>query len=385
MLTYDEGVARSLERTLIDMIRSGKLGRRPGGLVEKFEEEFARYHDSRFGVATTSATMGLFLSYLAFGIGPGDKVVVPAYTFIATASSAILLRAKPVFVDVDLATLNMDVEHLAQVLEEDKGEGIRAVVPVHFAGTPAEMDAIRSLASKYNIGVIEDAAQAHGAIYKGRKVGSIGDAAVFSFQSSKLMSAGEGGIVLTNDEKLYDKIWALHNVGRRRGGAWYEHELVGWNMRMTELQAAVLLHQLNVLEKALTVLRRNASILHDLLEDVKGLQPIKPPSHVASSYYLFPIRLTDEVLSKVSKWKFVENARKYGVELSPGYDKPLYKQKAFQVAYWGLSEKYDGLELKNSETACREVVWLHYRSLLIDEDGIHELARNLRKAIADLP
>ncbi|MEM0024836.1 MAG: aminotransferase class I/II-fold pyridoxal phosphate-dependent enzyme, partial [Thermofilaceae archaeon] len=167
------------EAYLLPAYRSGRWGTR-SPLVEEFEREFARYHDAKHGVAVTSGTAGLMLAYLAVGVRPGDKVAVPAYTFIATASAAVIWRAVPVFVDVDPVTLNMDPGDLERVVERHKD--VRLIVPVHFAGIPAEMDEILKIAREHGAAVVEDAAQAHGSAYRGRKVGAIGDAGAFSFQ-----------------------------------------------------------------------------------------------------------------------------------------------------------------------------------------------------------
>ncbi|MEM4875246.1 MAG: DegT/DnrJ/EryC1/StrS family aminotransferase, partial [Thermofilaceae archaeon] len=364
--------------------RSGRWGTR-SPLVEEFEREFARYHDAKHGVAVTSGTAGLMLAYLAVGVRPGDKVAVPAYTFIATASAAVIWRAVPVFVDVDPVTLNMDPGDLERVVERHKD--VRLIVPVHFAGIPAEMDEILKIAREHGAAVVEDAAQAHGSAYRGRKVGAIGDAGAFSFQLSKLMAAGEGGIVLTNRDDLHELIWSLHHVGRRAGGKWYEHPRMGWNFRMTEFQAAVLLGQLKRLDRMLETLRRNWRIVAEGLERVDGIEVLEPPKHVDWNFYFTYIKVSEAARRGVElKLKFVEAARRRGVNLSEGYVEPLYKQPALRDPYWGLpSELYDGLYLRNAEEACASVAWLpHYELLTEDEARLERVVKAVEGAAREV-
>ena len=184
--------------------------------------------------------MGLSVALKAIGVGPGDEVLVPPYTFIATASAALMIGAIPVFVDVDPETLLID----PALIDAAVTPRTKAIVPVHHGGSPADMDGVMAAARRHGLRVVEDAAQAHGAAWRGRPVGAIGDIGVFSFQSSKPVNAGEGGMMTTDDDELDELLWSYRNVGRRRGGEWYEHVRLGWNLRMTEFQAAVLLGQL---------------------------------------------------------------------------------------------------------------------------------------------
>ncbi len=372
------------EAYLLLAYRSGRWGTR-SPLVEEFEREFARYHDAKHGVAVTSGTAGLMLAYLALGLRPGDKVAVPAYTFIATASAAVIWRAVPVFVDVDPVTLNMDPADLERVMEKHKD--VRLVVPVHFAGIPAEMDEILKIARDHGAAVVEDAAQAHGSAYRGRRVGAIGDAGAFSFQLSKLMAAGEGGIVLTNREDVYEAVWSLHHVGRSPRGAWYEHPRMGWNFRMTEFQAAVLLGQLRRLDAALALLRRNWRVVAEGLERVEGVEVLEPPKHVEWNCYFTYVKVPEAARRGAQlKLKLVEAVRRRGVSLVEGYAVPLYRQPALRDPYWGLpAELYEGLHLKNAEEACASVAWLpHYELLTEDEARLERIVRAVREAAAEV-
>lgn len=355
------------ENNLLDSFRSGKWGRYPGGLVEEFERRFAEYHEAKYAVAVTSGTVGLFLSYLAAGLNEGDYFVVPAYTFIATATAGVLLRAIPVFADIDPNTLNMSVDSLKAILESDKDSRIKLVVPVHFSGIPAELDDIVRLSRAHGASVVEDAAQAHGAVYRGRRVGAIGDLGAFSFQSSKNMTAGEGGVVLTNDYELYVKVWSYHNAGREIGGEWYMHTRIGWNFRMTELQAAILLSQLGRYDEEFRVRERNAKLLTDLLSGLEDFTPVKPPDYVRSSNHLYPIWISQRLVAKYDKLRIVKELRDRGAVVSEGYPMPIYRQPAFREAYWRLPD-YSRLNLPVSEDACRRVIWVPQHALLSEEE-----------------
>ena len=220
------------EQALIRALRSGKWGRTAGDEVAKFEEQYAQYHQAKQGIAVVNGTVALRISMLAAGIQAGDEVIVPPYTFLATASAVIEANATPVFADLELETFNID----PRAVEAAVTPRTRAIMPVHLAGLSVNMDAIMEIARRHDLVVIEDACHAHGAEYKGRRLGSIGHLGVFSFQSSKNLTSGEGGIILTNDDALAARCRTIHNCGRLAGGAWYEHHAIGGNYRLSEFQ-----------------------------------------------------------------------------------------------------------------------------------------------------
>ncbi|HUQ77519.1 MAG TPA: DegT/DnrJ/EryC1/StrS family aminotransferase [Patescibacteria group bacterium] len=312
------------EELLLTALRSGVWGSIDGTFVKDFEGEFAALHDARHGVATVNATMGLSVALKAVGIEPGDEVLVPPYTFIATASAALMLGAIPVFVDVDPETLLID----PSLIEAAITPRTRAIVPVHHGGSPADMDGVMAAARRHGLRVVEDAAQAHGAAWRGRPVGAIGDVGVFSFQSSKPVNAGEGGIMLTDDDEIDELLWSYRNVGRRRGGEWYEHVRLGWNLRMTEFQAAVLIGQLRRMPEQQARRTAAAAYLHAELARIPGVVPLRVPDGVtAHSWYTYHWRWLGEAEGGLTKREFARALQAEGVPTFGGYV-PLNRNEA---------------------------------------------------------
>jgi len=242
---------RTEERALLSVLRSGKWWY--GDWVRRFERDFASFQGVNHAVTTTSGTAALEIALAVLGVGPGDEVIVPAYTFVATASAALRVRARVVFADVVPQTLDMDPADLARKITRRT----RAIIPVHIAGNICDMDRINSIARRRRIPVVEDACHAWGSKWKGRGAGGLGACGAFSFQVSKNITAGEGGMMVTNSAALAERLQAFTHVGRRLGRAWYAHFTRATNARMTEFQAAVLCCQLARL-KAQT-LRRQAN------------------------------------------------------------------------------------------------------------------------------
>ena len=232
------------EKRLLRTLHSGKWGRLNGPEVAEFEQRFATMHGCQHGIGVVNGTVSLRIGLMAAGIQADDEVIVPPYTFLSTASAVVEANAIPVFADVDLETFNLD----PKAVEAAITPRTRAIIVVHFAGQPADMDAIMAIARKRKLFVIEDAAHAHGAIYKKRAAGSIGHLGSFSFQSSKNLTSGEGGIITTNDQKLAEACRSIHSCGRIPGGLWYEHHVMSGNYRLGEFQGAILNCQLARLE-----------------------------------------------------------------------------------------------------------------------------------------
>lgn len=324
------------EEVLLRALRSGVWGSIDGTLVKQLEVEFAGLQAARHGVAVVNATMGLVVALKAIGIGPGDEVLVPPYTFIATASAALMLGAIPIFVDVDQETLLIDPALIDQAVTPRA----KAIIPVHHGGSPADMDGVMAAAERHGLRVIEDAAQAHGAAWRGRPVGAIGDVGVFSFQSSKPITAGEGGMMLTNDDQLDELLWSYRNVGRRRGGEWYEHVRIGWNLRMSEFQGAVLLAQMKRMPAQQKRRAAAAAYLTERLEQIAGVVAVRVPEGVtAHSWYAYNWRWLGAAEGGLHKMRFAEALRAEGVPVFHGYV-PLNRNQALrdEVARLGGAE-----------------------------------------------
>jgi dTDP-4-amino-4,6-dideoxygalactose transaminase len=351
---------REEEELLLEALRSGVWGSIDGTFVKRFEEEFAAVHDARHGVATVNATMGLSVALKAVGVVPGDEVLVPPYTFIATASAALMLGAVPVFVDVDPETLLIDPASIDALV----GPRTKAIVPVHHGGSPADMDGIMAAAGRHGLRVVEDAAQAHGAAWRGRPVGAIGDVGVFSFQSSKPVNAGEGGMMLTDDDELDELLWSYRNVGRRRGGEWYEHVRLGWNLRMSEFQAAVLIGQLRRMPEQQARRTTAAAYLDAALSAIPGVVPVKVPDGVtAHSWYTYHWRWLGEAEGGLPKSEFAAALRAEGIPVFGGYV-PLNRNQAVIDEIRGLGGREPG-DCPNAERAAADEVMVFALPILM--------------------
>lgn len=366
-----------------EVARSGAWGNPDcSGLVEKFEKEFAAYCGTRYAVTCANGSVSLRLALMAAGVRPGDEVIVPPYTFIATASVVIECNCVPVFVDIDPDTYNIDPIKI----EEAITPRTKAIIPVHFAGLACDMDRIMTIAAKHNLYVIEDAAHAHGGTYRGKKLGSIGHAGSFSFQSSKNLNSGEGGIVVTNDEKLYDKINSLRNVGRVTGGMWYEHHFLGCNYRITQFQAALLSSQMKRLDAQTETRDANGRYLTELLRNVKGVTPMQHPAAVTRhTFHLYMFRYDPTAFNGMPKREFVAKLIDEGVPSSAGYPYPLYKQTVFQeknFMCYAIPEEvdYTKVHCPVAERACStEAVWILQHAMLGTQKDMEDFARAIKK------
>ncbi|MDA0633910.1 DegT/DnrJ/EryC1/StrS family aminotransferase [Nonomuraea sp. MCN248] len=355
-------------RLVMEVLESGQWGATQGGAaVADLTAAFARACSVPYGVAVGNATLGLFAALKGLGVAPGDEVVMPAYTFVASATAVLLAGAVPVIVDVDPAHLHLSADAVRGALTPRTA----AVMPVHLAGSPADMDPIIELAARHGLAVAEDAAQAHGAAYKDRPVGGLGDAGVFSFQSSKAMTAGEGGLVVCRDESVHERIWSVCNVGRRRGGQWYGHPSVGWNLRLTEIQAALLLPWLDRLDDELA---RRAAFCAALGRELAGL-PVTmlgpPPGTTRDSRHLVMLRIG----APVDRDFLLKAMAAEGVPLDAGYP-PLGTMTALTEA--GARAE----PCPVAEEAATSVVWVRQSMLMDDPAGAADVAEALAKVLA---
>ncbi|MDR7551326.1 MAG: DegT/DnrJ/EryC1/StrS family aminotransferase [Armatimonadota bacterium] len=370
------------EETLVGVLRSGHWGRTTGSWNQEFERRFAAYQHAARAVTCVNGTVALELALRAAGIGPNDEVIVPSYTFIATASAALHLGAVPVFADIEPTTYTISVDSAADLASART----RAIVPVHLAGAPADMDGILILARERGLVVIEDAAQAHGAEWQGQRVGAIGALGAFSFQATKVLTAGEGGAVVTNDTTLAEAVWSLQNVGRIPGGDWYEHHRLGWNLRMTEFQAALLLAQMDRLDEQIARRARNAAALDAVLREIEGVEPLTYPSQITRHpRYLYVFRYRSQAFGGLPKSRFVEALVAEGIPAMPGYP-PLHSMSVINEALASrgvpLRAGRNGA-LPATERAWKdEAVWLPQTVLLGTHEDVADVGRAVRKIAA---
>ncbi|ATX81433.1 dTDP-4-amino-4,6-dideoxygalactose transaminase [Mariprofundus ferrinatatus] len=335
------------------VLRSGKVNYWTGEQGKLFEAEYASYVGVPYAIALANGTVALELALHAFGIGHGDEVIVPCRTFIATASSVVMRGGQPVFVDIDPETQNIDPEKIEAAITPKT----KAIIVVHLGGWPCEMEQIAEIARCHNLRLIEDCAQAHGAAYNGKPVGSFGDAAAFSFCQDKIMTTGgEGGMLLLKEEAAWRRAWAykdhgkdynlVHRHDHPPGHRWL-HSSFGTNWRMTEMQAAIGRIQLRNLDETQARRQQNADYLSGKLRKVHGLYVPGLPSHIRHAWYRLYVVLRQECLCEVwDQNRIVEAILAEGVPVFHGSCSEIYRERAFETIGWP-----DGLRLPKAKLA----------------------------------
>jgi dTDP-4-amino-4,6-dideoxygalactose transaminase len=366
-------------QALADVVRSGRWFGPTGTQVNAFADRWAAYHGAKYAAPCTNGTQAIEIALRAAGVKAGDEVIVPPYTFIASASAVVQINGVPIFADVDPDTGNLD----PRAVEAAITERTKAILAVHIGGCPADLDALGEIAARRGLPLLEDAAQAHGAEWRERRVGALGLAGTFSFQASKNLNAGEGGIILTNDERLYDRAWSLINCGRIRQGGWYEHGFLSGNYRMTEWQGAILNSQLRNLDEQTARRNQNALYLAERLQPIPGVTPLKrDPRVTRHAYHLFIFRYDAAQFGGLPRDQFLRALQAEGVPCSPGYT-PLYRSDAFAVdpethPFAGRVD-YRSLRLPGVERLCDEAVWLGQVLLLAQTEDMDDIVRAVEK------
>lgn len=326
------------EQAVLEVVRSGVWWR--GGYAEakdskvgQFEDAFAAYQHARHGIAVTNGTTALECALKSAGVEAGDEVLVPALTFVASATAIALVNGIPVFVDVDPETYNIDPDAMEAAITDQT----RAAVVVHNGGYPCDLDRIREIARKHDLKIIEDCAHAHGSEWKGTRVGAIGDLGTFSFQMGKTLTCGEGGMVLTNDDELAEKAYSFHHIGRLSGRPFYEFHRVASNLRMTEWQAAILLAQLTRLDEQTETRERNAAYLAAGLKEIDGLEPLaRDPRVTRWGFYYWNFHFRPEAWDGVTRDQFLAAAQAEGVPVGVGaHGGPIYQNPLFRSMNFG--------------------------------------------------
>ena len=366
-------VTDELKKQLINTMETDLLGV-GSDIIKRFEEKYAEFHDAKYCLSTSSGTTALWVCLKAAGVKAGDEVIIPPYTFIATGSAILMANAIPVFVDVDPETFNIDPAKLEAAITDKT----KVIMPVHIAGNPAEMDKIIQIANKHNIKVIEDAAQAHGAEWDGKKVGALGLGGIFSFQTSKNLSAGEGGAIVSNDKNFMDACYSYANCGRVRGGEWYEHQHLGGNFRLNSMAASLLLAQLDTIESYMVLRDKNRKILDDAISKIDGLTITKMyPKTSRSANHLYLLRYNKDKFNRIPREKFFKAMQAEGVYTYAGYT-PLYREQLFGVDSkeypWLEGINYKDMNFPVTEKLCtEEAVWLKQNHLLGTIDDINDI------------
>lgn len=375
---YDE---RELE-ALRAVLESRLWWRTPGTQTLRFEQAFAQAHGARYGVAVTNGTHAIEVALGALGISYGDEVIVPDFTFIATASAVLAVGALPVLVDIDPHTYNIDpVQVEAAITPRTK-----AIIVVHMGGLPVDMDALLELSQRYNLPIIEDSSHAHGSEWKGRRIGALGAAGTFSFQASKTMTAGEGGIVITNDPEIERLSRSISDCGRMPGHQFYEHFIYASNYRLSEWQGAVLNVQLERMDEQTSRRHYNACLLDSILSEIDGITPQKHDERCTrNGHYLYMFHCDVRAFQGVPLSRFIEALNAEGVPTQATYP-PLHALEVFRSGAYkkrvppGMPE--DALRhapFPNSAMVMREVVCLPQAVLLGDEEDMREIGAAIRK------
>ncbi|MGH9372497.1 MAG: DegT/DnrJ/EryC1/StrS family aminotransferase [Vicinamibacterales bacterium] len=382
------------EDALLGVVRSGKWFR--GEQVAGFENKYASLTGAKHCLATANGTSALITSLSALGIGPGDEVIVPPYTFVATVNAVLLMHALPVFVDSDIETFQIDARKVEQAITDRT----RVVIPVHLGGSAVDLDTIMEVVRRRKITLVEDACQAHLAEWRGRKVGTYGRAGCFSFQASKNLNSGEGGAILTDDEAFAEACYRFHNNsrGRRNAGDGFSYHGTGANLRLTEFQAALLMAQMTRLEAQSRTRVANAAYLTSLLKQIPGITPARMyDGCTRNAYHLYMFRYDAGRFSGLPRAAFLKAIGAEGIPASAGYS-PLNKepflddalsQRGFQAIY--SKARLDAWREQNrcpqNDRLCSEAIWLTQTMLLgprRDMDDIAEAVRKVQTHAAEL-
>lgn len=363
------------------VLESGAWGSNAGEEVQTFQRTFADMQSARHGIAVVNGTMAIVAALEAVGVGFGDEVIVPSYTFIATAAAPLMVGALPVFADVTPTGRLIDPESVrARVTPRTK-----AIIAVHLAGAPADLAALREICDEHAIALIEDAAQAAGAEFRGTDVGAIGDVGTFSFQGTKNLTAGEGGIMLTNRDDVAERLYSYVNVGRVPGGGWYDHRSFGFNLRLTEFQGALLSSQLSRFEELQAHRQRIALALDAGFTDMAGVEVVPADENTTRHGRHCYLMRVPELGAAGLRDAAVDALRAEGVIGAFSGYVPLHrsaalKERAAKVAK-AADVTWQAAECPTTDLVCSDTIWLDQRTLLGDERHVEGVVEAFRKVL----
>ena len=377
---YDE----NKKRVLNEVLESCVWWRTPGTRTLEFEQAFARFHGARHGIAVTNGTAALEVTMAGLGVGAGDEVILPDFTFVATASAVLFANALPILVDVDSETYCID----PNLVEAAINPRTKALIAVHMGGHPADLDRLQQIATARGLALIEDSAHAHATEWKGKRIGTFGTAGTFSFQSSKLMTAGEGGIIISKDDPFERQARSVHDCGRMPGEWFYSHFIYGSNYRLSEWQGAILNVQLGRLDEQTRQRHQNARLLDRLLSEIPGITPQRLDSRCTrNAQYAYIFHVDRTKFAGISPKRFIEAMNAEGIPDQASYP-PLHELDVFRSGDYrrrpcGNQAKEEHTFLQKqfpaTQKAAWETVWIPQPAFLGDEEDMHEIAAAVRK------
>jgi dTDP-4-amino-4,6-dideoxygalactose transaminase len=377
------------EKALLNVLRSNKWGRLNGSTTAKFETEYAKIHGTTHSLAVSSGTSALYTMLGALDVGPGDEVILPVYTFVASYNVVVLNYALPILIDTDIETFQIDTKKMEKAITSQT----RVLMPVHIGGSPADLDTILSIGKKHNIPVIEDACQAHLAEWKGKKVGSFGLGGAFSFQSSKNLNCAEGGAITSNSKEFIEQCYTFHNQGQGGTGTSYGtgSGTRGTNLRLTEFQAGLLLAQMARLEQQAKKRSENADYLTKLFNEIPGITPAKLYKGTTNSaYHLYMFRYDQSEFAGLSRERFIEALSAEGIPCSTGYEQMnsseyvqgLAKNRHYLKIY-GEKRMKEWLECnqcpQNDKLTKEQSLWFTQTMLLGSRFDMEKIADSVRR------
>jgi len=371
-------------RALNEVLESRIWWRTPGTKTLEFENRFAQFHGARHGIAVTNGTAAIEITLAALGIGPGDEVIVPDFTFVATASAVLFVNALPVLVDVRPDTYCLD----PQLTEAAITPRTKAIIAVHMGGHPADLDALKALATRKGLALVEDCAHAHASQWRGKGVGTFGVAGTFSFQSSKLITAGEGGIIITNDDTFERNARSIHDCGRMPGEWFYSHFIYGSNYRLSEWQGAILNAQLGRLDEQTQHRHQNARFLDRELSKIPGITPQTLDERCTrNGQYAYMFHFDSAYFEGISTERFIAAINAEGIpnqaSYPPLHDLHIFRSGEYRKRLSGSQQKEDhaflGQSFPNTQRAAWETVWIPQPALLGDEQDMREIVAAIRK------